>query len=371
MPYPYTRTGSQHDGAIVPAPSRCVECRVRECESPSELTGVQLCRFGYNFVRLDDGTVLNGIVAPDSAGQSRQWQKNLRRDRTRHVRRDALLRIMDAAHGAVTASDEELAHAKEEALNNYRSSEEFQRDSIELLKPEIQQSLSQVHDYRSLVGQIVQNVNVLLDARKEGELEAKLDASPREATGRDSTGRRALWRVNSLPLYSSCTPREIRDPLRTQRIRLHGLVTKYEKIYEGAFEDRAVNVRFEGESWGELRANPDAVGVIPHTFIDNALKYAPPSTEVVIRFEENEHTILLEVASWGPKIAEDELPLLFDLYFRGEGARKAVGEGTGFGLALAMSVANEIGVTLAVHQESQPGPADSRHQPLRALFHKD
>ncbi len=120
---------------------------------------------------------------------------------------------MDAAHGAVTASDEELAHAKEEALNNYRSSEEFQRDSIELLKPEIQQSLSQVHDYRSLVGQIVQNVNVLLDARKEGELEAKLDASPRELQAIYWSAR--LMESKLTAALFLMYPERIRDPLRT------------------------------------------------------------------------------------------------------------------------------------------------------------
>ena len=55
-----------------------------------------------------------------------------------------------------------------------------------------------------------------------------------------------------------------------------------------------------GDSWGRIEGNTRALGIIPHTLIDNALKYGPTGSRVIVAFEEDAETITLNVESFRP-----------------------------------------------------------------------
>lgn len=352
---------------MVLTPAKCSSCRTQECAGGSA-GEIGACTFGFNFVKLADNVVANGFIIPTWQNPTKSFKKNSRLLRDLHVTNDTVTRLVLHAAGVEEVSDSEFRRRKEAALAEYRASDEFERDSVSLLRPEIQQSLSQVHDYRSLVGQIVQNVNVLLDARGSDELDRKLGEAPRELQAIYWSARLMESKLTAA-LYLMY-PERIRDPSKVRRFRLHGLVTKYEKIYEGAFEDRSVRISFAGSSFGDIRANPDAVGVIPHTLIDNALKYAPSDTSVTITFSESDHEIAMTVDSLGPRIHSDELQSIFHLYVRGRDANAVQREGTGFGLALAKHVADELGVSLTVRQERESERPGSYRTFFTAVFPK-
>ncbi len=104
--------------------------------------------------------------------------------------------------------------------------------------------------------------------------------------------------------------------------------------------------------------NPAAVPVIPHTLIDNALKYSKRGSEVRIEFQETNSDIDFRVISYGPQIADDELDKIFDVFYRGRSARDQEEEGAGFGLYLAQFIATTMGTRITVSQsaaESQFG----------------
>jgi light-regulated signal transduction histidine kinase (bacteriophytochrome) len=133
--------------------------------------------------------------------------------------------------------------------------------------------------------------------------------------------------------------------------RLHGLVTKYLRIYQASFDERGVRLRTVGVSVGSIRGVSKAVGVIPHTLIDNALKYSKRDSEVEVEFRETEREITLSVSSLGPRIAADERDKIFDVFYRGRDAKRQEEEGAGFGLYLAQLVATRMGTSIRVEQE--------------------
>lgn len=87
--------------------------------------------------------------------------------------------------------------------------------------------------------------------------------------------------------------------------------------------------------------------------LNNALKYAPASAEIDIILEETGHFITLTVKDFGPGIAPENLPFIFDRYFRG--ARKNNKEVPGFGLGLYISreIIRQHGGDMGV--DSKPG----------------
>jgi signal transduction histidine kinase len=258
----------------------------------------------------------------------------------------------------------ELGARKEEAIVEYRQTKRFAEDWLTRLQPEIRQALGQVHDYRQFVSQIIQNLNVILQTKYPGSTEDALAKATHEEVAIYWAAR--LMEEKLVAALFLLNPERISD--NQTYSQLHKAVTKYRKIYARAFESKNVRVISSGTSYGYVYGNPAALGVIPHTFIDNALKYAPSGSDVTISFSENDNSITLSVTSYGPEIRADEREKIFDPFFRGEAARVAASEGTGFGLGLAKVIATTAGLRLEVEQGSTRKPSFGFRTTFRAHY---
>lgn len=245
------------------------------------------------------------------------------------------------------SSSVRLHEAKLEIINQYRTTEEYKRDVVELLRPEIQQQLGQLHDYRQLITQIIQNMNVLWEKRTPHQnVEHHLRSASHEEVAIYQAARLMESKLEAALFLMY--PERVRDAAKVKTFRLHGLVLKYCRIYQRSFDLRQVKLTLTGTSTATVEANPDAVGVVIHTLLDNALKYAPTRSEVLVAFSESTHDVEVSVASLGPRISRDEEQQIFELFYRSPAAKKQVTEGTGFGLAAA---AGELGVEINVKQD--------------------
>jgi two-component system, OmpR family, sensor histidine kinase KdpD len=70
--------------------------------------------------------------------------------------------------------------------------------------------------------------------------------------------------------------------------------------------------------------------------IENAIKYTPPGKAIDIEAGAMSNCIRLTVTDYGPGIANDQLPKLFDKFFRGN--PESVQSGVGLGLALCKAI---------------------------------
>src|SRR5215203_6157329 len=71
--------------------------------------------------------------------------------------------------------------------------------------------------------------------------------------------------------------------------------------------------------------------------LDNAVKYTPDGGSVTVRVEEENGSVVLAVSDTGVGISEEQLPLVFERFYRADAARAE--EGTGLGLAIARQIA--------------------------------
>jgi signal transduction histidine kinase len=85
--------------------------------------------------------------------------------------------------------------------------------------------------------------------------------------------------------------------------------------------------------------------------LTNALKYTPPGGNVAIRTSQAGPDAVLTVTDTGVGIPADELPLIFDRFWRGRQAAQT--SGTGIGLAIASELAQAHGGQLSAR--SEPG----------------
>jgi two-component system, OmpR family, sensor histidine kinase BaeS len=85
--------------------------------------------------------------------------------------------------------------------------------------------------------------------------------------------------------------------------------------------------------------------------LGNALKFTPAGGTVTIRTRQDGPSAVLEVADTGIGIPADELPRIFDRFWRGRAAAQT--SGSGIGLAIAAELARAHGGTLTA--ASRPG----------------
>ncbi|MGO9829634.1 MAG: ATP-binding protein [Myxococcaceae bacterium] len=86
-------------------------------------------------------------------------------------------------------------------------------------------------------------------------------------------------------------------------------------------------------------------------FLQNALKYSPPGSPIVLRLTETAGTAMVSVADQGPGLSNEEASFVFDKYRRTRAARRA--EGLGLGLFISRKIVEAHGGSIGV--ESTPG----------------
>jgi two-component system sensor histidine kinase MprB len=95
-----------------------------------------------------------------------------------------------------------------------------------------------------------------------------------------------------------------------------------------------------------VRAAPARLDRAIANLLDNAVKWGPPEGPVEVRVRDGH----LEVRDHGPGIAEDDLPRIFDRFYRSPAARGL--PGSGLGLAIVRQVAETHGGS--VHAATDP-----------------
>ena len=102
----------------------------------------------------------------------------------------------------------------------------------------------------------------------------------------------------------------------------------------------------------ELRNDKEHVQKILSILLDNAIKYTDTGGEVSVTLRKEKRHVVCAVRNSGAGIPQEELPRLFDRFYRGDPARTSDNGGYGLGLAIAKSVAERLGAKLRVESET-------------------
>jgi two-component system sensor histidine kinase BaeS len=103
-----------------------------------------------------------------------------------------------------------------------------------------------------------------------------------------------------------------------------------------------------------LDVDPDRINQVLSNLASNALRHTPKGGRIDLSAEASGTAILLKVGDNGRGIAVEDLPHIFDRFYRGDKSRQQNESGeSGLGLAIAKSIVEAHGGRISV--ASQPG----------------
>ncbi len=112
-----------------------------------------------------------------------------------------------------------------------------------------------------------------------------------------------------------------------------------------ATDGRKITIYFATHERLGVRANADHLKQVLHILFDNALKYGRPAPEgwVRLQLDKQDGHALIQVIDNGKGIHPDDLPHIFDRFYRGEHmpiyeAPWKIPQGTGLGLSIARAI---------------------------------
>ena len=211
-----------------------------------------------------------------------------------------------------------------QAARDLRKVEETQRELIANISHDLRTPLTLIEGYveamRDIPGENTpENLQVILDEthRLTTLVNAVLDYSRSQ---------------NAAPEENSC-----RFSL-TESIR--EILTRYVKLTEQ--DGYVIRFRQQGETF--VRADPLKISQVVYNLINNALTYTGDDKTVTITQTIQNGRVRLSVTDTGEGIEPEELPYIWNRYYRGKKPHKRAAVGTGLGLNIARSILDGYGM---------------------------
>jgi two-component system heavy metal sensor histidine kinase CusS len=127
------------------------------------------------------------------------------------------------------------------------------------------------------------------------------------------------------------------DDLHLETVNLTETIQGLFEYFEAWVEDQGVSLQLKGRA-APIRADREMLRRALSNLLSNAIRYTPRGETVTVRLSQNEQTTTISVENPGEKISAEELPRLFNRFYRGDPSRQRKGDGAGLGLAIVKSI---------------------------------
>jgi len=124
------------------------------------------------------------------------------------------------------------------------------------------------------------------------------------------------------------------EPFSLQEL-VHDVIQKY--WLPTSNRNISVQARFD-HSLPFVRADIGLIERVIQNLLENAIRYTPNGGKIEIALVQNGQSVNVQVMDNGCGIAEKELPMIFDRFYRAEKSRKEHSGGSGLGLAICKRI---------------------------------
>ncbi|MFQ6042945.1 MAG: sensor histidine kinase, partial [Candidatus Poribacteria bacterium] len=139
--------------------------------------------------------------------------------------------------------------------------------------------------------------------------------------------------------------------LNLEKVNLADIVEEVAEMFRPAAEEKSLSLQVKAEPNISILADSHRLFQVAANLVDNALKYTPSGGNITISVELKDNSAILSVSDTGVGIPSEEVPKIFQRFYRSEESRSA--SGFGLGLSVAQAIVHAHGGEIRV--ESSPG----------------
>lgn len=223
------------------------------------------------------------------------------------------------------------------SMQKQKKLEEIQREFIANVSHEFRAPLTSIRGFLEILYEEER------DADKKKYLEIMLaDSSYLERLVHD------LLRLGRLESHASLANEEMTSPSTL----VERAIDSIQQIFQE--KDLSIEVDLE-EDLPKVQVDRDHIHQVLINFLDNAIKFSPLGSTILIKVREEEGKVYFSVEDEGPGIREENLSSIWDRFYKVDQARTRSQHGSGLGLAIAKNIVEKHGGRVGVESERGVG----------------
>lgn len=135
--------------------------------------------------------------------------------------------------------------------------------------------------------------------------------------------------------------------LHRESFSLTEMIKKTLKSFENDLRNKNISI-VTNDKQQVLIADQDKMTQVMVNIFSNAIKYTPEGGHIEIMADEDENNIMITVKDSGIGISEEDLPFIFQRFYRADQSRSRITGGAGIGLAIVKSLVEAHGGKITV-----------------------
>jgi signal transduction histidine kinase len=142
--------------------------------------------------------------------------------------------------------------------------------------------------------------------------------------------------------------------LQREKLSLDEIIDQMLTLFQPNFLEKAIAIeKIIAPDADIVRADRDKLLQAVRNLVENAWKYTPPNGRIAISSQRHNDSVKLIISNTGPGIMENDLPFIFERFFRADRSRSQDAGGAGIGLAIVKELIEAHGGHVGA--ESQNG----------------
>lgn len=251
----------------------------------------------------------------------------------------------------ITSLIKKLKDIRKQSKEAKSACSEHYAKTVELTKAKTRFTYEVSHELKAPLASVYNILNVILDGYLEKDFKKQNELIERAKIRINDV----IKLLNDLLIFSRLE--EGTGKIEMEKINIGEILPSLTEEMEIFARENSVNISWDiPKNLPNIYGNIELLNRVFVNIIHNAIKYSDPGNHVKITGKNKKDHLLLQIKDQGIGIKKKELPMIFNIFFRGENARpEHKKEGMGLGLSLVKRIVAAHGGTIEVKSKLKKG----------------
>jgi two-component system sensor histidine kinase ResE len=156
--------------------------------------------------------------------------------------------------------------------------------------------------------------------------------------------------------------------LNLEEISVPQFIDKINRKFQGLAKEKTISLHSNIDLNESLYVlDPDRIEQVLTNLIDNAIRHTSEHGSVLISVASKENDLMIKIQDTGSGIPQEDLPFVFERFYKADKARTRGRAGTGLGLAIVKNIVEAHQGKIQVHSKLGEGTTFSILLPRKEL----